>query len=207
MIDKIEIPVVQSGEDMEPYTSLTVKKLFHIIDFVTRLQQHVNFLSHDKEEMQLSTLYNKILEVNSPKEEVNQLDRNWKDSKNGNGDESEITLSLEKILNMLGASDWSKEKISAGAKGLITVLEKQLTTILVEFEKSKYRDQELSIKLIDSQKVIDKLMAKVNLLEHSIQNRTSSLPEFHQQKKTFEVASSSVAAEIYEVEEVVKLIC
>ncbi|XP_028791233.1 protein Spindly-like [Neltuma alba] len=199
-IDKIEIPIMESGEDdMERHTSTTVKKLFHIIDFVTRLRQHVNSLSHDKEELQL-TLDNKVLEVKRLNEEVNQLDRNCEDSKNGKDDDSEISFSLEKILDMLGASDWNGDKKSAGAKGLITVLEKQVMTILLGSEKSKSRDQELSTKLLGDQKVIDELTAKVKLLEHSIQNRTSQ-PEFHQERSIFEVAASPVASEISEVEE------
>ncbi|XP_054807240.1 trans-Golgi network-localized SYP41-interacting protein 1-like [Prosopis cineraria] len=197
-IDKIEIPVMESEEDMESHTSATVEKLFHIIDFVTSLEQHMNSLSRDKEELHL-TIDKKVLEVKRLKAELNQLNRDWEDSKNGKNDDSELTFSLEKILDMLGGSDWNEDKKSAGVKGLMTVLDKQVATILLVSEKLKARDQELSSKLLGSQKVIDELTTKVKLLEHSLQNGTSQ-PEIHQERSVFEVASLPVASEISEIE-------
>ncbi|XP_061369993.1 trans-Golgi network-localized SYP41-interacting protein 1 isoform X3 [Gastrolobium bilobum] len=199
-IDRIQIPIVESEEvDMEPHTSAPSKKLFYIIDSVSRLHHHINTLSRDKEELQ-SILETKALEIKDLKEEVKQLNRNCEDSKMGKNELLELTFALEKIMDILGASDWVVDRKSKGMKELMPALEKHIMAILSESENSKSMAQELGINLVGSQKVIDELTTKVKLLEHSLQDRTSE-PDIVQERSIFEAPSLPAGSEITEVEE------
>lgn len=201
-IDRIKIPIVESKEDdLEPHTSAPMKKLFYIIDSVTRLHDQINSLSHDKEKLQ-SILETKDLEIKDLNEEVKQLDRNCEDSKMIKNELSDLTYVLEKIMDILGAGEWVVDRKSKGLKELIPALEKHIIAILSESENSKSKAQELDIKLVGSQKVIDELTTKVKLLEDSLQDRTSQ-PDIVQERSIYEAPSLPAESEIIEVEEVV----
>ncbi|KAL1289882.1 golgin subfamily B member 1 isoform X1 [Arachis ipaensis] len=201
-VDGVEIPILESEENYgELHTSAPAKKLFHIVDSVTKLRNQIDSLYHDKEELQ-SSLETKDLEIKNLKEEVKQLNRNWEDSKMAKNDLSDITFALEKVLDILGAGDWVVDRKSTGLKELISALEKHIRAILLESENSRSKVQELGIKLVGSQKFIDELTTKVKLLEGSRKDKTSH-PEAVQQRSLFDASSSSLVAgsEITEVEE------
>ncbi|XP_058787045.1 trans-Golgi network-localized SYP41-interacting protein 1 [Vicia villosa] len=198
-IDRIDIPIVESEDDLEIHTSDPVKKLSYIIDSVTRLHHQMNSLSHDKKEMQ-TILDTKVLEINDLKEEVKQLNRHCEDSKMVKSELFELTSVLEKIIDILGANDWVVDRKSKGVKELLPALEKHIIAILSESENSKSKAQELGIKLVGSQKVIDELTTKVNLLEDSIQDRNSQ-PEIVQERNIYEAPLLPASSEITEVEE------
>ncbi|KAH1160678.1 hypothetical protein GLYMA_11G246000v4 [Glycine max] len=199
-IDWIKIPIVESEEDdLEPHTSAPMKKLFYIIDSVTRLHDQINSLSHDKEKLQ-SILETKDLEIKDLNEEVKQLDRNCEDSKMIKNELSDLTYVLEKIMDILGAGEWVVDRKSKGLKELIPALEKHIIAILSESENSKSKAQELDIKLVGSQKVIDELTTKVKVLEDSLQDRTSQ-PDIVQERSIYEAPSLPAGSEIIEVEE------
>ncbi|AES72106.1 TGN-related, localized SYP41-interacting protein, putative [Medicago truncatula] len=198
-IDRIEIPIVESEDSMESHTSDPVKKLFYIIDSVTRLHHQINSLSHDKKEMQ-SILETKALENKDLKEEVKQLNSHCEDSKMIKNELSELTSVLEKILDILGANNWVVDRQSKGFRELLPPLEKHIIAILSESENSKSKAHELGIKLIGSQKVIDDLTTKVKLLEDTIQDRISQ-PEIVQERSIYEAPSLPAGSEITEVEE------
>ncbi|WJX33533.1 hypothetical protein P8452_21731 [Trifolium repens] len=198
-IDRIEIPIVESEDDIEPHTSDPVKKLFYIIDSVTRLHHQINSLSHDKEEMQ-SILETKAVEIKELKEEVKELNRHREDSKVVKNELSELTSVLEKIIDILEASDWVVDRKSKDVRELLPPLEKHILSILSESENSKSKAQELGIKLVGSQKVIDELTTKVKLLEESIQDRISQ-PEIVQERSIYKAPSLPAGSEITEVEE------
>ncbi|KAK2389373.1 myosin-11 [Trifolium repens] len=198
-IDRIKVPIVESEDDMEPHTSDPVKKLFYIIDSVTRLHHQINSLSHDKKEMQ-SILETKALEIKDLKEEVKELNRHCEDSKVVKNELSELTSVLEKIIDILGANDWVVDRKSKGVRELLLPLEKHILSILSESENSKSKAQELGINLVGSQKVIDELMTKVKLLEESIQDRISQ-PEIVQERSIYKAPSLPAGSEITEVEE------
>lgn len=200
-MDRIKIPLVEFEEDdTEPHTSDPVKKLFYIIDNVSRLHHHVNSLSNDKKEMQ-SILETKLLEIKDLKEEVEQLNRNREDSKMVKNELSELTFVLEKIIDILGTNNWAVDRKSKGVKELIPSLEKHIIAILSESENSKSKVQELGIKLVGSQKVIDELTTKVKLLEDSLQDKISQ-PDNVQERSIFEAPLLPAGSEITEVEEV-----
>lgn len=200
-MDRIKIPIVEFEEDdTEPHTSDPVKKLFYIIDNVSRLHHHVNSLSNDKKEMQ-SILETKLLEIKDLKEEVEQLNRNCEDSKMVKNELSELTFVLENIIDILGTNNWVVDRKSKGVKELIPSLEKHIIAILSESENSKSKVQELGIKLVGSQKVIDELTTKVKLLEDSLQDKISQ-PDNVQERSIFEAPLLPAGSEITEVEEV-----
>lgn len=185
---------------MEPHTSDPVKKLFYIIDSVARLHHQINSLSHDKKELQ-SILETKALEIKDLKDEAKQLNRNCEDSKMVKNELFELTSVLEKIIDILGANDWVVDRKSKGVRELLPALEKHIIAILSESENSKSKAQELGIKLVGSQKVIDELTTKVKLLEDSIQDRISQ-PDIVQERSIYEAPSLPSGSEITEVEEV-----
>ena len=203
LLDKvggIEIPMAESEVgDLVPHNSAHVKKLFYIIDSVTELQQQVRLLSHDKEELQ-STITTQILEIEHLKEEVEKLVRDRQDSEKVKDELSELTFGLEKIIGILGGELFDQK--SAGVKGLLSVLEKQVVTMPLELENSKSKAQELGTKLLASQKVVDELSIKVKVLEDSLQDR-SAQTEIVQERSIFEAPSLPTGSEISEIEDAV----
>ncbi|XP_050276389.1 trans-Golgi network-localized SYP41-interacting protein 1 [Quercus robur] len=201
LLDKvggIEIPMAESEVgDLVPHNSAHVKKLFYIIDTVTELQQQVRLLSHDKEELQ-STITTQILEIEHLKEEVEELVRDRQDSEKVKDELSELTFGLEKIIGILGGELFDQK--SAGVKGLLSVLEKQVVTMPLELENSKSKAQELGTKLSASQKVVDELSIKVKVLEDSLQDR-SAQTEIVQERSIFEAPSLPTGSEISEIED------
>ncbi|KAK7842504.1 hypothetical protein CFP56_013697 [Quercus suber] len=201
LLDKIggiEIPMAESEVgDLVPHNSAHVKKLFYIIDTVTELQQQVRLLSHDKEELQ-STITTQILEIEHLKEEVEKLVRDRQDSEKVKDELFELTFGLEKIIGILGGELFDQK--SAGVKGLLSVLEKQVVTMPLELENSKSKAQELGTKLLASQKVVDELSIKVKVLEDSLQDR-SAQTEIVQERSIFEAPSLPTGSEISEIED------
>jgi len=200
-IDKIKIPIVESEDDLELPTSDPMKKLSYIIDSITRLHNQLNSMSHDKEKLQ-SILEIKDLDIKDMKEEVKQLSRNCEDAKMLKNELSELTYVLEKIMDILGAGEGVVNRKSKGLKELIPALEKRIVAIRSESDDSKSKAQELDIKLVGSQKVIDELKTKVKLLEDSLQDRTSQ-PNIVQDRSIYEASSLPTGSEITEVEEVI----
>ncbi|CAJ2667979.1 myosin-11 isoform X3 [Trifolium pratense] len=198
-IDRIEIPIVESEDDIEPHASDPVKKLFYIIDSVSRLHHQISSLSHDKKEMQ-SILETKALEIKDLKEEVKQLSRHSEDSKMVKNELSELMSVLEKIIDILGANECVVDRKSKDVRELLPPLEKHIIAILSESENSKSKAQELGIKLVGSQKVIDELTTKVKSLEDLIQDRIAQ-PEIVQDRSIYEAPSLPAGSEITEVEE------
>ncbi|KAL0004423.1 hypothetical protein SO802_011984 [Lithocarpus litseifolius] len=201
LLDKvggIEIPMAESEVgDLVPHNSAHVKKLFYIIDTVTELQQQVRLFSHDKEELQ-STITTQILEIEHLKEEVEKLIRDRQDSEKVKDELSELTFGLEKIIGILGGELFDQK--SAGVKGLLSILEKQVVTMPLELENSKSKAQELGTKLLASQKVVDELSIKVKVPEDSLQDR-SAQTEIVQERSIFEAPSLPTGSEISEIED------
>jgi hypothetical protein len=148
-----------------------------------------------------SILETKAVEIKELKEEVKELNRHREDSKVVKNELSELTSVLEKIIDILEASDWVVDRKSKDVRELLPPLEKHILSILSESENSKSKAQELGINLVGSQKVIDELTTKVKLLEESIQDRISQ-PEIVQERSIYKAPSLPAGSEITEVEEV-----
>lgn len=201
-LEGIEIPMPESEvRDIEPHNSTHVEKLFHVIDNISDFQHQINLLSSEKEELQ-STLQTQLLEIEHLKEEVENYVRDRQDTEKMKNELSLLIYALEKIIDMSGGNDVVGDEKSAGVKGLVSVLEKQVMAVLLESKNSKSKAQELGTKLVESQKVVDELSTKVNLLEVSAQGRAAQ-PEIVQERSIFEAPSLPSGSEISEIEDVV----
>ncbi|KAL3728657.1 hypothetical protein ACJRO7_033267 [Eucalyptus globulus] len=199
-VDGVRISLEELGGDTEPQISPNVKKLFYIVDSFTRAQEQISLLSHDNEELQ-STLANQVLEIKHLQEEVETRLLCEEDSEKMKRDLSELRVVLEKITNMVGGSELVRDHNASSLKGLLSTLEKQIVNVLMEFENSKSEAQEVEMKLLGSQKVVEELSSKVKLLEDSLQGR-STQPEIIQERGNFEAPSLPAGSEISEVEDV-----
>lgn len=202
-VRSIEIPLPESEYlDLEKYDSPDVKKLFYLADYVSELQNQLNLLSHDKQKLQ-STVTTQTLAFEQLKEEVDKASRNQLDSEKMKKDLSEVSFSLVQMISLLG-SNYNGDSKSDGLKGLVRTLGKQIQDMLSESENSKTKFEELSKKLIGSQKVVDELNTKNKLLEESLQGRTSQ-PEIIKERSIFEAPSFPSGSEISEIEDAVHI--
>ncbi|KAI6692265.1 hypothetical protein NL676_019975 [Syzygium grande] len=200
-VDGVRISSEELGGDTEPQISPHVKKLFYIVDSFTRAQEQISLLSHDNQELQ-STLADQVLENKHLREEVETHTRYAEDSEKMKRDLLELRVILERITNMFGGSELVSDHNTSSLKGLLASLEKQIVNVLMEFENSKSEAQELEMKLLGSQKVVEELSSKVKLLEDSLQGR-STQPEIIQERGIFEAPLLPAAgSEISEVEDV-----
>ncbi|XP_030444431.1 trans-Golgi network-localized SYP41-interacting protein 1-like [Syzygium oleosum] len=202
-VDGVRISSEELGGDTEPQISPHVKNLFYIVDSLTRAQGQISLLSHDNQELQ-STLADLVLEKKHLREEVETRMRYEEDSEKMKRDLSELRVVLEKITNMFGGSELVGDHNTSSLKGLLATLEKQIVNVLMEFENSKSEAQELEMKLLGSQKVVEELSSKVKLLGDSLQCR-STQPEIIRERSIFEAPSLPAGSEISEVEDVVSV--
>ncbi|KAF8018531.1 hypothetical protein BT93_H3418 [Corymbia citriodora subsp. variegata] len=198
-VDGVRISLEELGGETEPQISPNVKKLFYIVDGFTRAQEQIRLLSHDNEVLQ-STLADQVLENKHLQEEVETRLRH-EDSEKMKRDLSELRVVLEKITDMFGGSELVRDHNASSLKELLSTLEKQIVNVLMEFENSKSEAQELEMKLLGSQKVVEELSSRVKLLEDSLQGR-STQPEIVQERSVFEAPSLPAGSEISEVEDV-----
>ncbi|XP_042504098.1 putative leucine-rich repeat-containing protein DDB_G0290503 isoform X2 [Macadamia integrifolia] len=200
-VNRMEIPFKCSEqENPQLHGSDHVNKLFSIIDGVAESQQQINLLYHEKEELRSSLEAQVHENDNLKKEAVNHFSNN-QESEKLKTELTEIALSLEKFIQKLGGNDLVEDKKLIGARGLLQVLEKLVMTIIVDSESSKTKAQELSAKLLGSQKVADELSNKVKLLEDAIHGRPA-MPETVQERSIYEAPSTANASEISEIEDV-----
>lgn len=207
LVDKIsgiEIPYAESAGDEEAESSAIVKKLFSIINSATKLPHQIDLLEHEKQELQ-SILSTQTAEIEHLKGEVETHLRNKPDLEKMKIEFAEFTFGLEKIVNMLESNEFVVNQKSSGSKGLLAVLEKQIMTLRSDAENSKSKVQELGNKLLESQKVVDDLTTKVDLLEESLHGRRDQ-PEIVQERSIFEASSLPTGSEISEVEDVVRIL-
>ncbi|GKV14663.1 hypothetical protein SLEP1_g25503 [Rubroshorea leprosula] len=204
-ISEIQIPFSDAEvEDPEPHGSVNVKKLFYIVDSVTGLYHQIDLLSCEKEDLQ-STLSRQILEIEHLKREIGMNIEDKEEFEKMKGELFELTFGLEKINHVLGGKEFSGDQKSAGVRGLLPIVEKQVIALLLEAESSKSKADELGTKLLGSQKVVDELSTRIKLLEDSLQGRTVQ-PEIVQQeivqeRSIFEAPSAPSGSEISEIED------
>ncbi|XP_022966704.1 centrosomal protein of 135 kDa [Cucurbita maxima] len=184
-------------QDLEQYASPDVKKLFYLTDYVSELQDQLKLLSHDKQKLQ-STVTTQTLAIEQLKEGVDRASRDHLDLEEMKKDLSELSYSLEQHTSLLG-SKYSGDSESDGLKELVRTIARQVLDLLSESENSKTKFEELSKKLIGSQKVVDELTTKNKLLEESLHGRTSQ-SEIIKERSIFEAPFPS-GSEISEIEE------
>ncbi|PON91427.1 TGN-related, localized SYP41 interacting protein [Trema orientale] len=200
-IREIEIPVVgYEVGDIEPQNSTQVKKLFYIIDNVIDLQHQINSISDEKENLQ-STLAAQMLEIHQLKEEIDKHVTDEQATERMKFELSELIIGLEKIIGILGGDALVGDQNSSGVKGPLALLEKQVMALLLEYESSKSKAQDLGIKLVQNQNIVDELSTKVKFLEDSLQGRGTQ-PEILQERSIYEGPSLPTGPEISEIEDV-----
>lgn len=203
-IKEIEIPLVESEvEDLEPQNSTHVEKLFYIIDNVADLQHQINSISVEKENLQ-STIAAQMFEIQQLKEEIEKHVIDEQATENMKLELSELIFGLEKIIDQLGGDDLVGKQNSSGVKGPLAVLDRQVMALLLECESSKSEALDLGSKLVQSQKNVDELSAKVKLLEDSLQVRGTQ-PEILHERSIYEGPSLPAGPEISEIEDVVNV--
>ncbi|PON42343.1 TGN-related, localized SYP41 interacting protein [Parasponia andersonii] len=199
-IREIEIPVVgYEVGDIEPQNSTQVKKLFYIIDNVIDLQHQINSISDEKENLQ-STLASQMLEIHQLKEEIDKYITDEQATERMKFELSELIFGLEKIIGILGGDALVGDQNSSGVKGPLAVLENQAMALLLEYESSKSKAQDLGIKLVQNQNIVDELLTKVKFLEDSLQGRGTQ-PEIIQERSIYEGPSLPAGPEISEIED------
>ncbi|KAG5520725.1 hypothetical protein RHGRI_033338 [Rhododendron griersonianum] len=199
-LNDLEVPFAEfKVGDTDFHNSDHAKKLFYIIDVVTPMLHHMNSLSHEKEELQ-STLVKQVQEIEHLKEKVEQQNLDKQDYENMKNELFELEFTLESIIQKLGGNDLVEDPKTIGVRGFIPVLEKLVMAVILESENSKSKAQELSAKLLGSQKVVDELSNKVKFLEDSKQGRSVS-PEVARETSIFEASSLPTRSEITEIED------
>ncbi|XP_058195145.1 trans-Golgi network-localized SYP41-interacting protein 1-like [Rhododendron vialii] len=199
-VNDLEVPFAEfKVGDTDFHNSDHAKKLFYIIDVVTPMMHHMNSLSHEKEELQ-ATLVKQVQEIEHLKEKVEQQNLDKQDYENMKNELFELEFTLESIIQKLGGNDLVEDPKTIGVKEFIPVLEKLVMAVILESENSKSKAQELSAKLLGSQKVVDELSNKVKFLEDSKQGRSVS-PEVARETGIFEASSLPTRSEITEIED------
>ncbi|CAN0929299.1 Trans-Golgi network-localized SYP41-interacting protein 1 [Linum grandiflorum] len=184
-------------------SSADVDKLFYIVDIFPQLQNQIHVSVSEKDQLQ-STVSRQILEIELLKDDVQIHSRNQQDLETMKGEISEITVGLEKIINLLGGNEVVGDQKATNARMLLPHLEKEVKALFSEAGNSKSQAQELGNRLYESQKAVDELSTRVRMLEDSLQSR-SPQPEMFQERTMFEAPSRPSGSEISEVDDAVRL--
>ncbi|XP_065875469.1 trans-Golgi network-localized SYP41-interacting protein 1 isoform X2 [Euphorbia lathyris] len=199
-IREIESSYGESVENMESHSSSHVQKLFYIIDNIPNLHFQIDVLSNDKEKLQ-STLSLQALEIENLEQEMEKQMRNNEESEKIKSEMSELTLGLEKLREIIGDVEVVEDQKSAGVQRLLPIVEKRISALLLEAQNSSSRAQELGTRLLESQKIVEELSAKVKLLDGTSCNKTVET-EIVQERSIFEAPSLPTGSEISEIEDV-----
>ncbi|KAI5679306.1 hypothetical protein M9H77_10256 [Catharanthus roseus] len=196
-INAIDISFTESEvHDLETHDSADVWKLFYIVDKFTGLLQKIKSEAQERQSLQ-SKLENQVLENEYLKEEVAGHVRDKQESER---QRNELALGLEDIIQKLGGDDLVGVHKVDHVTALLPILEKIVTHTRAESEIFKSKAEELSTKLLKTQKLVDDLSAKLKLLEESkpvVVNR----PETVQEKGIFESSSLPANSEISEIQD------
>ncbi|CAN1314243.1 Trans-Golgi network-localized SYP41-interacting protein 1 [Linum perenne] len=200
-ISRIEMYKSESEEgSVGSHSSIDVNKLFYIVDSVPQLQNQINALASEKDHLQ-STLSRQVLEIELLKDDVQSHSRNQQYLETMKGEISEITVGLEKIIDVFGGDEVVADEKPGSASRLLPQLEKQVKALFSEAKTSKSHAQELGNRLLESQKVVDELSTRIEGLEDSLQSGSAVQPVLIQERSMFEAPSQPSGSEISEVED------
>ncbi|CAM8957211.1 unnamed protein product [Rhodiola kirilowii] len=189
----------EEPEDFDPHSPTLVKKLGFIMDNFSELQHQLVLLSRDKQELQ-STIGQQQSEIQQLQEEILEHAKNNQRSQKTKNEISEFVLHLERVILKLGGTDASEDQTPEDARKLLSVLDKLIGNLVLEYENSKSDVRQLKAKLLESQKAVDSLSMKAQSREELIQHQTS-VPQTVQER-SFVVPSTSATSEITKVEDV-----
>nr|GEV36735.1 hypothetical protein [Tanacetum cinerariifolium] len=199
-IKGIAIPFPNIGEgETEAHDSDPSKKLFYIVENVNELLDQITMLSDSKEELH-STLSKQALEIERLKDEFKEANNDKKEIEKMKNEILELSTRLERIITTFGGDESIGGKKSADMAGLVWVLERLIHDIVLDSENSKVKAQDISERLLETEKVAEELASKVKLLEDVNQKR-ASLPDTIHERGGTESSSLPPRSEISEVED------
>ncbi|KAL6569188.1 hypothetical protein OROHE_003469 [Orobanche hederae] len=194
-VNEVEVPdgPFQIGDS---HNSDSVRKLFYILDSYYESLKRVCSLSTENEELQ-STIDQLILEIDLLKIQVENHTDKEKDSETMSI-LSELESGLQNIVRNLGGSDMMDDHKVDGPTSVLPLLDKLVMVKMHESQSLKSKNEELRVKLLGAQKVVDDLSNQVKCLEDSNQARIAP-PDMEQERRT-SIASLSTQPEISEIQ-------
>ncbi|KAG2269630.1 hypothetical protein Bca52824_064185 [Brassica carinata] len=190
----IEVPSVDEVNGLDSQSPYDVKKLHAVVDSVSEMQHQIDLLSYGQNELN-STLAEKDLEIQGLKEVAEANITAELELVKAKNELSKLISGLEKLLGMLAGHDPGVETDFAESWTVLQALERKITSLLVESESSKSRAQELGLKLVSSEKLVDKLSLKVREFEDKLQSKAIQ-PDVVLERSIFEAPSTSEISEI-----------
>lgn len=152
------------------------------------------------------TVMTVILEYENLKSKSHQLDVDVKSTSyeqelaEVKGQLFDLESGLQRIIQEF-RGDINVDQKPVATSDLIRVVENVVMAMIMESENAKSKVHELDSKLLGSQKYVDDLLAKVRVLEDSLESRAVS-PDTVQERSIFEAPSQSPGSEISEAEDV-----
>ncbi|KAJ0257872.1 TGN-localized SYP41-interacting protein [Hirschfeldia incana] len=190
----IEVPSVDQVNGLDPQSPYDVKKLYAIVDSFSEMQHQKDLLSYGQNELN-STLAEKDLEIQGLKEEAEANSSAELELVKAKNELSKLISGLEKLLGMLAGNDPVVETDFSESWTVLQALERKIASLLVESDSSKSRAQELGLKLVSSEKLVDKLSLKVREFEDKLQSKAIQ-PDVVLERSIFEAPSTSEISEI-----------
>ncbi|GAB4840526.1 hypothetical protein Ancab_021295 [Ancistrocladus abbreviatus] len=221
MVEGVERVVQKLGDSVGDPNSLTINELLEVLEnlVMAKIAESENSKSkiHEQDSKLLESqkvvdeLSSKIkvledsfyerappLEMLQERNNMGSIDQELAKVKS---ELSELVAVIEAIIQKLGGRESICDPKSVATRELVEVLEKLVSTMVVELENSNSRAQELDSKLVGSQKAVDELLSKVKVLEDSARARATPA-EIVQERSIFEAPTVPPASEISEIEDV-----
>ncbi|CAN6888104.1 unnamed protein product [Brassica oleracea var. botrytis] len=193
-ISGIDVPSVDQVNGLDPQSPYDVKKLHAIVDSVCEMQHQIDLLSYGQNELN-SALAEKDLEIQGLKEAAEAKSTTELELVKTKNELSKLISGLEKLLGILAGNDTVVDSDFSESWTVLQALERKVASFLLESESSKSRAQELGLKLVSSEKLVDKLSLKVKELEDKLQSKAIQ-PDVVLERSVFEAPSTSEISEI-----------
>ncbi|CDY27592.1 BnaA09g28150D [Brassica napus] len=193
-IGGIDMPSVDQVNGLEPQSPYDVKKLHAIVDSVSEMQHQIDLLSYGQNELN-STLAEKDLEIQGLKEAAEAKSTTELELVKTKNELSKLISGLEKLLGILAGNDPVVDSDFSESWTVLQALERKVASLLLESESSKSRAQELGLKLVSSEKLVEKLSLKVKELDDKLQSKAIQ-PDVVLERSIFEAPSTSEISEI-----------
>ncbi|XP_013662547.2 trans-Golgi network-localized SYP41-interacting protein 1 isoform X2 [Brassica napus] len=190
----IDMPSVDQVNGLEPQSPYDVKKLHAIVDSVSEMQHQIDLLSYGQNELN-STLAEKDLEIQGLKEAAEAKSTTELELVKTKNELSKLISGLEKLLGILAGNDPVVDSDFSESWTVLQALERKVASLLLESESSKSRAQELGLKLVSSEKLVEKLSLKVKELDDKLQSKAIQ-PDVVLERSIFEAPSTSEISEI-----------
>ncbi|CAI9093297.1 OLC1v1028766C1 [Oldenlandia corymbosa var. corymbosa] len=180
------------------YVAADVRKLFYIVDKFDGLREQVKSKFQENKSM-TSMLEKQEIEMQHLKEEVEESLIKMQEAEKT---ETELVLRLKNLIQKLGVGDDFVADVVKidDLSGCLLTLEKMVRSTKAESENLTSKNEELSAKLLATQKMLDELSGQVKLLKDS-SHGGATFPEKIKEKGISEPSSSNSEPEISEIQD------